>query len=278
MNELNLPQHCELPDDVRDRIRTAVHADADSPAARTVRWRAPLAVAAGVAALVAATVVVVLPVDDLQTGSQPPVLRSGDLTLTQPDTRTDADLDRCAEVVAASPQAHKYTPRETWVPVFTVRRDVSPTTVPGTAEPTGTEVTEVRVVAFRQGGDKPVFCTFRGDWIMLSDPDSEPITMAKNDRADIYVVSWLMPDPILVGVAQGVTAMDGRVVPSHDPSQISTTPAPLVQDGLFAMEAGISTGDRVEVVGYRAGETVVSGGRAFDQSIEWLAGASTTER
>jgi hypothetical protein len=283
MNELNLPPRRELPDDVRDRIRTAVHAE--SPPARTSRWRAPLAVAAGVAALVAATLVIVRPADDLQVGTQPPVpVRSGDLTLTQPDAKTDKDLDRCAAVVAKSPQAHKYTPRDTWAPVFTVHRDIlehGPMTPDDIEPPSPTKVGEARVVAFRQAGDQPVFCEIYQDTVTLSDPnpDYPLVTLAKNDDADIHVVFMTHRTNIMFGVAQGVTALDSKIVPYHDLRQVSENPAALVQDGLFALQTDkLVTQDRVEVVGLDSAKAiVVSGGHAFDQSIIWPAGAAVGE-
>lgn len=282
MNELNLPPRRELPDDVRDRIRTAVHAE--SPPARTVRWRAPLAVAAGVAALVAA-VIVVRPADDPQTATQPPVpVRSGDLTLTQPDAQTDKDLDRCAAVAAKSPRAHTYSPRDTWVPVFTVHRDIleyGPMTPADTEPPSPTKAGESRVVAFRQAGDKPVFCEIYQDWITLSDPapDYPLVTLAKNEDVDIHVEFMPHRSNIMLGVAQGVTALDSRIVPYHDLRQVSENPPALVQDGLFALQTDkLVTQDRVEVVGYDSAKViVVSGGHAFDQSIIWPAGAAGGE-
>lgn len=277
MNDLDLPSRRELPADVRDRIRTAVHAEPPTP--RAVRWRAPLAVAASVAVLVAAAVLAVRPADDVQAGAAEPIT-SGDLTLTQPDAQTEEDLDRCADVVAGSPLAYLYAPRETWVPVFTVRRqlprgDVMTVTEgnPPTTTLVASEREEVRIVAFRQKDDQPVFCEFWQNSVLLSYPGAPPITLARNDDADIHAVYWGHPHSILVGVARGVTAMDSRLLPSGE-RPASTLPT-LVHDGLFAMQTeGLVMQDRVEVVGYdSAGRTAVSGGRAFDQTISWPVGA-----
>ena len=82
-------------------------------------------------------------------------------------------------MVAKSSEGHKYSPRAMWVPVFTVHRDIpeyGPLTVSAenTGAPAEPRVDEARIAAFRQAGDKPVFCQiFQGD-VTLSDPPPTP--------------------------------------------------------------------------------------------------------
>ena len=266
MNALDLPPRRPLPRETRDRIRRTV--DAGTTTARA-RSRAPIAVAACVAALALGAVVVAqwAPGDreDRSPAATRPsttVLPDGavipPVTMDLPDARTQEDLDRCGDVVAASPRADEFTPRSSWRPSFT-------TTAPDGA----------RITAFRGGGGKPGFCEVTGTTAAVSDPTAEwtPIAVAPEGLkpASVFAV-YYSPTGVLAGVAEDVDALEFTSVVGTDIQSIGT---PAFREGLFVVNlGGLAPGRRVNVIGRNnQGMAVVDGWTYNDPDDVPLAGA-----
>jgi hypothetical protein len=279
MNDLDLPPRRTLPPEVHDRLRTRVYADAPRS-----RAKAPLSVAAGVAVLAIGAVVLgqsgagtphglgagTTPPSATTTvpGSNPP------LTVTQPNAQSSEDLDRCRAAVEASPRAGEYAPRSAWQPVFTVTR----------ARPLGTGGL-LRVTAFREHGGKPGFCEvfeIRGpgsstSWgATVSDPDAEPIALAKGGGADVHAL--YLQHGMMAGVAQGVDSVKfGATNPHPDTGAPIRYNCPAVlQDGLFLVEVGgLHVPGSVDVKGFDGGGHEVTRGQwPYDPAKDPLVGPS----
>jgi hypothetical protein len=261
MNELDLPPRRELPSEVRDRIRTAVHADTAAP--RKARHRAPLAVAASVTVLVAGLIALRPLADssnDVGAGSglqlADPV-RVGPFTVTP--SAPGEDMDNCASVAALSPRSREFAPFEP-DPVFTAtRRDGD------------------RIIAFRTRDGAPGFCELDSDTATLSDPAGARITMADEDNAQVLAF-YLSPSGLLAGVARGVTALEfwGIEPTQGDVAMPSSLATPVFEDDLFVVEVGeLAPGEVVEVLGRNsAGASVVTGSFTYDPSTVPPIGAT----
>lgn len=283
MNDLELPPRRTLAPEVRDRIRTAVHADTHRS---RPRHRAPLSVAAAVTVLVAGAVVIG------QTSNTPDGSRAGatpppptatvpgtdpELTVTQPNAQSEEDLDRCWEAVQASQRAEEFGPRSTWQPVFTVTR----------ARPTGANAL-LRVTAFLTDDGDPEFCELADlegpdsavPWIAtVSDPSAEPISLATSGSADVSGLFYSRTG-MLAGVAPGVDSLRFDQTNLHPDTGMpvhSTRPA-VFQDGLFVVEVGwLHDGSVVGATGFDgAGNEVTSGEWAYDPTKDPLIGPSLT--
>jgi hypothetical protein len=262
MNDLDLPPSRTLPSEVRDRIRTAVNGTAPPS-----RHRAPLSVAAAVAVLAIGAVIIGQSTagtpdgfrpGTTSTGSAPPSQRvdtAPPLVVTQPDARTNTDLDRCGTVVAASPRAHEFPPRSAWVPMFT-------------AEPRDGLT---RVIAFREFSSqgKPGFCeitriegTTATESVTVSDPSAETMALAADGTVDIYAL-YLSNSGMLAGVAQGVTSVEIGVT-NDEPgtgARVRLRTPPVLQNELFVAEVGgLTTGSVIDVGGIVAGGNVAASG------------------
>ncbi|MFI7674006.1 hypothetical protein [Actinophytocola sp. NPDC049390] len=245
MNEFDLPPRESLPADVRTRIRAtldtatgtgsgAVSVVPPSAPPRRVRSRAPLAVAAGVAALAMGAAVLT------QSGTGTP---DGDhrgaastagspLTRSEPDARTNADLDHCATVVAASPRAAEFAPRSEWSPVFTV------TTPEG-----------ARITGYRESGQKPMFCVVGGNTATVSDPTANPRTFGNVSATDW--VLYQSPSGVLAGFAQVENGLEFAVLDEGQDGSVTVRSAasPVFDDQLFVVDVGeLGTGDGVTIL------------------------------
>lgn len=249
MNDLDLPPRRTLPPEVRDRIRTAI--DVETPPA--ARRRAPLAVAAGVALLIAGIVAV------QSTTGPPDAPRSGSqkLSVVTPDSQTAEDLDRCADVATASPRASEFAPRSEWLPVFTATRG------------------DTRIVAFRTNDTEPMFCELDTDTITVSDPEAAPMEIAEglNGTTLIYAL-YLSPAGLVAGVAKDVRGLECWVT-SSDLKMRAVEP-PILRDELFVMDvSALDPGDRVEVLGRdSAGIGVANGWLTYDPAEVRPVGAT----
>jgi hypothetical protein len=262
MNELDLPPRRTMPPEVRDHIRGTT-LELEKPPPWTVRQRAPLVVAAGVAVLVAGAVVVGQSVtgtpDDFQPGAAPPSSTQPPVTVPSSDARTSEDLDHCGVVAHASPRAHEFTPRADWTPVFTVVKD------------------HVRLIAFREGSGKPAFCKVDGITATVSDPNAEPMALATSGAgtapADIHAL-YLSSNGLLAGVAQGVASLEYGI--THIDGSQATVPMPTLQDDLFVMDISeLKPDSTLEVTGLDdTGATVASGEWVFDPAEVPPVGAS----
>ena len=245
MNALDLPPRRPLPRETRDRIRRSVDAGLEPP---HCGLRAPLAAAAAVAVLALGAIVVARsgpepPPDPpaatrLTTGPVPPV------TMVPPDARTQADLDHCADVVAASQRADEFAPRAQWRPVFTA-------TAPG----------DVRVSAFVDEGGRPAFCEVTATTATVSDPNPEfapiAVTPQRPNAASVFGL-YFSSAGVLAGIAHGVDALEFSVVRDLKPVPVGV---PALRDGLFAVNLGECGADEyVNVVGRDSrGQSVVTG-------------------
>jgi hypothetical protein len=268
---VDLPPRRTLPPEVRDRIRRTALAPA-APPPWTVRYRAPLSVAAGVAVLAVAAIVIGQSVagtpDGFRVGTTPPdssrlaPLASGvDPTPIPPDTRAVEDLDHCATVAAASPRAHEFAPRAEWTPVLTA--------VQG----------NVRLVAFHDGDGKPGFCEIDGNTATLSDPSAEPMRLATASAgsapADIYAL-YLSRTGLMAGVGQGVNQVNYNVTPLK-PLGVAHI-ASIEEDDLFVLQLDeLAPGDTVEFSGYdAAGNETARGTWTYDPAKVRPVGATGT--
>jgi hypothetical protein len=249
MNDLDLPARRTLSPEARDRIRTRVNVETPRS-----RYKAPLSVAAAVAALVAGAVIIGPSTTGTQDGNragtpasyQTSATKPSDgatvpesapvLSVIQPNTQTGEDLDHCWDAVQASPRASEFAPRSAWQPVFTVARS-APLATGGV----------LRVTAFRENGDKPGFCEISEvhgpgsstSWsATVSDPSAAPIPLATGGGADIHAVYF--SHGLMAGVAQGVdSAAFLMTTPFPDTGAPGLSMAePVLQDGLFVVEVG----------------------------------------
>jgi hypothetical protein len=274
MNELDLPPRRTLPPEIRDRIRTGTRLE--DPPSRTVRYRAPLSVAAGVAVLVAGAIVIGQSVngtpDDFRPGATPPVTSatSASPTITTPapgpppslpamapDAQTAADLDRCGAAVAGSQYADRYTPRATWQPAFTVGLGA---VVSG----------DITLIAIPEKGGGPLFCevTSRGG-VSVSLPGADSVMLGANGIARVEAL-YLSQNGLIAGVAHGVAFLDLEFV-DIDPATGNgyAQAAPLeLRDGVFVASINVfSAGDRLRVTGRdKEGNTLVTGEIEYDPS------------
>lgn len=247
MNEFDLPPRENLPPDVRTRIRatltTTIDSGADSatvsatpPSAppRRVRSRAPIAVAAGVAALAVGAAILTqsgtgTPDGDRQGAAS---TAGSPLTKSEPDARTNADLDHCATVIAASPRKDEFAPRSEWSPVFTV------TTSEG-----------IRITGYRESGEKPMFCVIDGNTATVSDPTANPRTFGGSAATDW--VLYQSPSGVLAGFSQTEYRLEFAVLDKRQDGSIDvrTTAPPVFEDQLFVAEVGeLGTGDGVMLI------------------------------
>jgi hypothetical protein len=249
MNDLDLPPRRTLPPEVRDRIRTRI--DVETPPA--TRRRAPLAVAAGVALLIAGIVAV------QSTTGPPDAPRSGsqELSVVTPDSRTSEDLDRCADVATASPRAEEFAPRAEWLPVFTAT------------------LGDTRIVAFRTNGAEPMFCELTADTITVSDPDAVPMAIAEGRGGTTLIYAlYLSPAGLVAGVAKDVSGLECWMITSD--LDMRAVESPILRDELFVMDvSALDPGDRVEVLGRdSAGIGVANGWFTYDPAEVRPVGAT----
>lgn len=270
MNDLDLPPRRTLPPEVRDRIRTRVART--TPPSWAVRHRAPLSVAAAIAAVavVAAGAVVISQsvAGDFRSGETPPevstyqALPRPTVDLIPPNAETTKDLDHCGAAVEASARANEFAPRSAWEPVFTVVQK------------------GVRITAFREYGGKPGFCEIdSGTTARVSDPSAEPMPLAMDGGADIYAL-YLSPNGLLAGVAQGVAFTEFSVT-GIDPSNgadVNANALPASQDELFVVDVGeLTQGNKINVNGFDdQGKIVVSGEWTFSPAKVRPIGATGT--
>lgn len=259
MNDLDLPPRRELPSEVRDRIRTAVHADT-TPSRRS-RYRAPLAVAAGVAALVAGLVAIrplTDPGSDLDAGGSASA-SVGPFTVAS--GANDEDMGYCTSVAALSPPGGDFAP---FVP-----------------EPafTATRLGGDRIIAFRNSGKDgtPGFCELDSETATLSDPLGSSITMADEGDAQVFAF-YLSPSGLLGGIAHGMTALEFWVMGTDQNGNpvIRSLPSPVFEDGMFVLQVDeLMPGDTVEVLGRdSAGISVVTGRFTYDPATVPPIGAT----
>lgn len=245
MNALDLPPHRALPRETRERIRRSIDTGVAAPRRRS---RAPLAAAAAVALLAMGAVAVArwAPGPDQPAAHLPPTTSAPGsalppitvpmpvtMTVTLPDTRTHEDLDRCADVAAASPRAAEFAPRAEWRPVFTA-------TAPDGA----------RTTAFVESGGRPAFCDVTATTAMVSDSDPEfapiAVTPRRPDAASVFGL-YLSPTGVLAGVAHNVDALEFSVVRDLKPVPVGV---PALREGLFVVDLGeCGTDEYVDVVG-----------------------------
>jgi hypothetical protein len=252
MNALDLPPRRPLPRETRDRIRRTI--DTGSAQSRA-RYRAPLAVAAAVVVLAVGMVIGTrmapgphedrTPAAPTATSPGPSVIQP--VTMVLPNTGTQDDLSRCAEVVVASPRAAEFAPRAAWRPKFTA-------TAPDGA----------RLTAFLGKDDKPAFCEVTATTATVSDPTADPIPLALTPTnmspASVFAV-YLSPTGVLAGFAHDVDALEFSAL--HG-TKIEPVSAPAFQDGMFVVNlGGFRIGDSVDVIGRNSqGLSVVSGSLA----------------
>jgi hypothetical protein len=281
MNELDLPPRRTLPPEIRERIRTGTRRE--DPPSWTVRYRAPLSVAAGVAVLVAGAIVIGQSVngtsDDFRPGATPPSTSSTSsasptistpapgppppLPAMAPDAQTVADLDRCGAAVAGSQYADRYTPRATWQPSFTV----------GLGGVDG----DTTLIAIPEKGGGPLFCEVtskRG--VSLSLPGANPVLLGANGVARVEGL-YLSRSGLIAGVAPGVAFLDLEFV-DVDPATgngYARAAALELRDGVFVASINIfSAGDRLRVTGRdKEGNTVVTGEIEYSPSNLPVVGA-----
>ncbi|TDV48998.1 hypothetical protein [Actinophytocola oryzae] len=260
MNDLDLPPRRTMPPEVRHRVRMRMDQSADTPS----RNRKPLAVAAAVAVLAAGAVMVTQsaapddsnsragqsnPTDTSASG--PARTSAGEKPLTTPDE----DLDNCAHVVAASPLAGAYPPRNTWVykSVF------------------GLSEYEIGIVMFEAAGHT-MFCVLDDGTATVSPPTNPRVTFVSTDTQAVYGV-YMFPDGIIVGVAENLDGVSLEYVIEGT----SLGPMPPIHRGVFF--AGpfpdLHDGDQVQMNGRdAAGNLVVTGEWTYDPAQLHEQGAS----
>src|SRR5690349_19054301 len=101
MNTLDLPPRRPLPRETRDRMRRTVDAGTLGPPRRS---RAPMAAAAAVVLGAAVAFITTSVTRDEQPVATPPDTEFRTPTMAMAGGHTAEDLDRCAEVAAASPR------------------------------------------------------------------------------------------------------------------------------------------------------------------------------
>ena len=262
MNQLDLPPRRPLPDEFRDRIRTRVTDGlADT---RPNRWRAPLAVAAGVAVLVAGAVLV-MPSGDPGGGNRaatqtptivdrvpaPAVLSANDPLVTEA-------LDRCGAAVDADARGFEYPPRTAWQPSY------------------GADVNGVLVVPYREDGAKPGACVTTTATVAVTDPSIEPMNLGTDvpGRFQYYGLLYLPESGVLTGFAQHVTSLTVTVT---TPQGVRVADVAL-DDDMFVVNVGtLTNGDKVSTAITYDGGTHTSE-FIFDAAKIRHAGVSTTDR
>ncbi|MBC6448540.1 hypothetical protein [Actinokineospora xionganensis] len=187
----------DLPDAVRDRIRTHALGEVKAPGGRR---RTPLAVAAGVALLVAAGS---LAVDSLA-GVQAPAngLPGPEIDMT----RAQAELDRCWAAVVDAGKAMRFPHRATWRPVI------------------GWQV-EGRWIVAARSDETPIICETTTTSVTVSDPKGlAPAASGTGTAALLFT-----PAGSIAGVAD--PAWSTLHVSSDSPGGPAT--AAIVKDGLW---------------------------------------------
>jgi hypothetical protein len=240
MNTLDLPPRRPLPRETRDRMRRTVDTGTMGPPRRS---RAPMAAAAAVVLGAAVAFVATSVTRDDDPVATPPGAEFQTPTVALAGGHTEEDLDRCAEVAAASPRAADFAPRVQWHPRFT------------TDLPDGT-----RVTAFVNRDRTPSFCQVTADAATISDPKATPVliaTSATRRPASVEGV-FLSPTGVLAGVSDGVTALEFSIVRDGD---IVPLGVPTLRQGLFVVDLGaFDAKDAVQVVGRNSqGQAVVGG-------------------
>lgn len=253
---LELPPHKTLPTEVRDRIRAAC---VERPPGRTVRYRAPVSVGAGVAVLVASVVMVSQSAYDTPDGVQPGATASSspppDLKPTEPivmpGQQMEVQLDGCASVVR-NQYVDQYAPRATWQATFDAG-------VPGGG------IESPRLIAFREAGDRAVFCEISENTAVLSLPTAAPLSLGTSAKATVDVY-FLSPARFLAGTTEHVDSVEFINEPRSGKPTHRTVLTPSI-GGLFAVNiASFDEGGAVRMMGRDAeGNVVVTDEFTLDQ-------------
>jgi hypothetical protein len=245
-----LPPRRELPPDVNERMFSRlVTGMNEAPPSRFERLRGPLAVAAGVTVIAAGALMIPQSTtgsDDPNRVGTPPTSKTSPtsrprtsptpipptpLPLKQLNQQMKDDLDRCGTVVANSPRANEFPPRESWQPVFTV------------------ELNGHRITAYREYGTKPGFCDVTATTATVSDPSAEPMRLFASEAGKLVDIDalYLSPAGILVGTATGITTMEVQVSVLVGPNEfLPRTETATVQSKLFAVHVGqLKDGDEL---------------------------------
>jgi hypothetical protein len=276
---LDLPPRRELPFEVRERMRARVAAGLDAEPGRADRLRGPLAVAAGVTVIAAASVAILAQStagSGHSSGSTPtgrPTTTTAVPTLPDPVLTTGKaeDLDRCWNVVQTSPRMPEFGPRQNWKASW------------------ATALNGHRITAFR-AGDRPMFCDTTTTTATVSDPTAEPMPMLAEDTdyhgpAEPHAL-YLSPAGVLTGVAPGASRLQCTVgildaTTSGPGTRYGTRLAgTVVQDGMFAMWVGdLKDGDELRTATFDAADKLLSlGGFRFERAHVRPVGATGTNR
>jgi hypothetical protein len=162
------PPRREMPAEVRDRLRRKLWRDLYAPA--RFRFKAPLAVAAAVALLVAGAVLVARAVptspEELVAHQPPPSTAAAAAVPLD----AVAELDRCYAAVQTAGMAASYPDRPEWTPSFS------------------TEAGGVAVVAAQADG-KPLFCESTLTSVTISDLTAAPAFAAGSATSALFATS-----------------------------------------------------------------------------------------
>lgn len=169
------PPRREMPAEVRDRLRRKLWRDLYAPA--RFRFRAPVAVAAAVALLVAGAVLVAqaIPAPPEELGAHQPTATT---TATPVAFDAVAELDRCYAAVQTAGMAASYPDRPEWTPAFSSGSG------------------GITVVAAEADG-KPLFCESTLTSVTISDPAAAPVVAAGSATSALFAT----PNGTIAGVA-----------------------------------------------------------------------------